>query len=61
MQKKTELVQQLLAEMFAPLNQGNYLDMYYKNPTQLNHSTTSGEILGLLLLTHASEQAEVLL
>lgn len=33
MQKKTELVQQLLAEMFAPLNQGNYLDMYYKNPT----------------------------
>lgn len=60
MQKKTEMVQQILAEVFAPLSQRSYSDLHSKSPTQLHHTTTSGEILGLLLLTHASEQAEML-
>lgn len=61
MQKKTEMVQQILAEVFAPLSQRSYSDVHCKTPTQLHHTTTtSGEILGLLLLTHAREQTEML-
>lgn len=60
MQKKTEIVQQILAEAFAPLSQRSYSDVHCKTPTQLHHTQTSEENLGLLFLTHASEQAEML-
>lgn len=60
MQKKTEMVEQILAEALVPLSQRSYSDVRCKTPTQLHHTTTSGEILDLLLLTPASEQAEVL-
>lgn len=60
MQKKTEIVQQILAEEFAPLSQRSYSDVHCKTPTQLHHTQTSEENLGLLFLTHASEQAEML-
>lgn len=60
MQKKTEMVQQILADGFAPLSQRNYSDVHCKTRTQLHHPTASGEILDLLVLTHASEQAEML-
>lgn len=33
MQKKTELVQELLAEVLAPLSQRNYSDVYCKRHT----------------------------
>lgn len=61
MRKNTDLLEQLLAEMFAPVSQRNYLDLYYESCTKLHHIGTSGEILGLLVLTHLSEQTETLL
>jgi len=61
MQKETELVQHLLAEVFAPLSQRDYSDVYCKSLIYLYHTTTSGEILVFFILTHASEQAEATL